>query len=189
MCTQTRFHSWVPLAQTVAPTISCPSPYLLAHAMLSTDVLLWRRASCLGTANTQNLLYLVNTGSYWCYSHQPSNCHVILHSSRPRVYVLHTLCVSICFYLLIPISASKAISLGDILPLLKPAIILGQIDYFYTQDIRYNLPNAWNSRRMKTKVWTLCPFLELGTKHQWKELQRQSLELRRKDGPSRDCLI
>jgi hypothetical protein len=29
---------------------------------------------------------------------------------------------------------------------------------------------------MKTKVWTLCPFLELGTKHPWKELQRQSVE-------------
>ena len=40
---------------------------------------------------------------------------------------------------------------------------------------------------MKTKVRTLCPFLELATKHPWKELQRQSLELRRKDGPSRDC--
>ena len=24
---------------------------------------------------------------------------------------------------------------------------------------------TWNSRRTKTKVWTLCPFLELGTKH------------------------
>jgi hypothetical protein len=32
---------------------------------------------------------------------------------------------------------------------------------------------------------TVCPFLELGTKHPWKELQRQSLELRQKDGPSR----
>jgi hypothetical protein len=41
--------------------------------------------------------------------------------------------------------------------------------------------------RTKTKVWTLCPFLELGIKHPSKELQRQSLELRRKDGPSRDC--
>jgi hypothetical protein len=40
---------------------------------------------------------------------------------------------------------------------------------------------------MKTKVWTLCPFLELETKHPWKELQRQSLELRGKDAPSRDC--
>jgi hypothetical protein len=38
-------------------------------------------------------------------------------------------------------------------------------------------------------IWTLCPFLELGTKHPWKELQRHSLELRRKDGPSRDCHI
>jgi hypothetical protein len=38
-------------------------------------------------------------------------------------------------------------------------------------------------------VWTLCPFLELGTKHPWKELQRQSLGLRQKDGPSRDCHI
>ena len=25
--------------------------------------------------------------------------------------------------------------------------------------------------------WTLCPFLELGTRHPWKELQRQSLKL------------
>jgi hypothetical protein len=41
----------------------------------------------------------------------------------------------------------------------------------------------------KSKVWTLLPFLELGTKHPWKELQRQSLELRQKDGPSRDCHI
>ncbi|EAA20098.1 hypothetical protein [Plasmodium yoelii yoelii] len=31
---------------------------------------------------------------------------------------------------------------------------------------------------MKTEVWTLCPSLDLGTKHPWKELQRQSLELR-----------
>jgi hypothetical protein len=44
----------------------------------------------------------------------------------------------------------------------------------------YSKPNS---------VWTLCPFLELGTKHPWKELQRQSLELWRKDGPSRDCHI
>jgi hypothetical protein len=35
-----------------------------------------------------------------------------------------------------------------------------------------------NSRRTKTNVWTLCPFLEMGTKHPWKELQRQNLELR-----------
>ena len=39
---------------------------------------------------------------------------------------------------------------------------------------------------MKAKVWTLCTFLELGTKHPWKGLQRQSLELRWEEGPSRD---
>jgi hypothetical protein len=47
--------------------------------------------------------------------------------------------------------------------------------------------NTWNSRRRKTKVWILNPFLEMGTKYPWKELQRQSLEVRRKDKPSRDC--
>ena len=52
---------------------------------------------------------------------------------------------------------------------------------------RYNWQNSWNSRRTKTKVWTHRPFLELGTKHTWKELWRQSLELRWKEGPSRDC--
>ena len=31
------------------------------------------------------------------------------------------------------------------------------------------------------------PFLRMGTKYPWKELQRQSLELRLKEGPSRDC--
>jgi hypothetical protein len=42
-------------------------------------------------------------------------------------------------------------------------------------------------KKKKTKVWTLHPFLELGTKHPWKELQRQSLEMRRMAGPFRDC--
>ena len=44
------------------------------------------------------------------------------------------------------------------------------------------------AKTKKTKVWIFCPFLELGARHPWKELQRQSLELRRKNGPSRDCL-
>jgi hypothetical protein len=35
---------------------------------------------------------------------------------------------------------------------------------------RYKTQSTGNSRRRKTKVWTLCPFLELGTKHPWKEL-------------------
>ena len=66
------------------------------------------------------------------------------------------------------------------------------ISRYYPRDLeypRFNIQFAKNMklRRTKTKVWTLCPFLELGTKHQWKELQRQSLELCQKDGPSRDC--
>ncbi|EAA19790.1 hypothetical protein [Plasmodium yoelii yoelii] len=28
---------------------------------------------------------------------------------------------------------------------------------------------------MKTEVWTLCPSLEVGTKHPWKELHRQRI--------------
>jgi hypothetical protein len=34
-------------------------------------------------------------------------------------------------------------------------------------------------------VWLLRSSLELGTKYPWRELQRQSLELRWKEGPSR----
>jgi hypothetical protein len=33
------------------------------------------------------------------------------------------------------------------------------------------------------------PLLRIGNNHPWKELQRQSLELRQKDGPSKDCHI
>jgi hypothetical protein len=28
---------------------------------------------------------------------------------------------------------------------------------------------------MKTEVWTLCPSLEVGTKHPWKELQKLNI--------------
>jgi hypothetical protein len=45
------------------------------------------------------------------------------------------------------------------------------------------LRNTGSSGRTKTKVCILCPILELGAKHSWKELQRQSLKLRGKDGP------
>ena len=51
---------------------------------------------------------------------------------------------------------------------------------------RYNQQNTRLSRRRKTKMWILHYFLEWGTIYPWKELQRQSLELRRKDGPSRN---
>jgi hypothetical protein len=33
------------------------------------------------------------------------------------------------------------------------------------------------------------PLLRIGNYHPWKELQRQSLELRQKDGPSRPCIF
>jgi hypothetical protein len=36
-------------------------------------------------------------------------------------------------------------------------------------------------------VWILRSFFEGGTKYPWKELQRPSVELRLKEGPSRDC--
>jgi hypothetical protein len=53
---------------------------------------------------------------------------------------------------------------------------------------RYKLQFAKHMRLGKNEdqVWTLCTFLELGTKHPWKVSQRQSLELRQKHGPSRD---
>ena len=63
------------------------------------------------------------------------------------------------------------------------------ISGYYPRNLeypRYNLQNTWNSRR-KTKVWILRSFVEWGTKYPWKELQRQSSELRLKEGPSRDC--
>ena len=63
------------------------------------------------------------------------------------------------------------------------------ISRYYSRNLeypRYNLQNTWNSRRRKTKVWILRPSLEWGTKYPWKELQRQRLELRWKDGLSRD---
>jgi exonuclease III len=41
----------------------------------------------------------------------------------------------------------------------------------------------------KTKVWILRFFLKWRIKYPWKELQRQSSELRHKKGPSRDCPI
>jgi hypothetical protein len=64
------------------------------------------------------------------------------------------------------------------------------ISRYYPRNLeypRYNLQNTRNSKRRKTKVWILCPSLELGTKYPWKELQRQSSELKQKERPSRDC--
>ena len=58
---------------------------------------------------------------------------------------------------------------------------------YYPRNIdhpRYNLQNTWNSRR-KNKLRILRSFLEWGTKYKWKELQRQSSEIRWKEGPCR----
>jgi hypothetical protein len=46
----------------------------------------------------------------------------------------------------------------------------------------------WNSiGNVNDNKYLILKKKELGTKHPWKELQRQCLGLRRKDGPSRDC--
>ena len=44
--------------------------------------------------------------------------------------------------------------------------------------LKYNLQNTRKSRRRKTNMWILHSSLEYGIKYPWKELQRQSLELR-----------
>jgi hypothetical protein len=72
--------------------------------------------------------------------------------------------------------------------------IYSLISGYYPRNLEYprykiQFAKHMKLKRMKNKVWTLCPFLELGTKHPWKELQRHSLELRQKDGPFRDCHI
>ena len=43
------------------------------------------------------------------------------------------------------------------------------------------------SNKKSNYTWILFSFLEWGTKYPWKELQRQSLRLRQKERPSRDC--
>ena len=67
------------------------------------------------------------------------------------------------------------------------------ISGYYPRNLGYPRYKIQFPKHMKFKnedqVWTFCPFLELGSKHPWKALQRHSLELRRKDGPSRDCHI
>ena len=66
--------------------------------------------------------------------------------------------------------------------------------WILAQNLVYPRYKIQFAKRMKLKknedqsVDTV-PLLRIGTKHPWKELQRQSLEQRRKDGPSRDCHI
>jgi hypothetical protein len=80
----------------------------------------------------------------------------------------------------------------DSTPLIDLSVSVSISYAFITIDMHYSL-RSWMVIPPKVllllrKVWTLCPFLELGTKHPWKKLQRQSLGLRRKDGPSRDAI-
>jgi hypothetical protein len=44
-------------------------------------------------------------------------------------------------------------------------------------------------KKKENKVWILWSFLEVGTKYSWEEIQRQSLEQKLKERPSRDCPI
>jgi hypothetical protein len=57
---------------------------------------------------------------------------------------------------------------------------------------KLKIPKILFAKHMKLKKeedqrLDTSPLLRMGTKYLWKELQRQSLELRRKDGPPRDC--
>jgi hypothetical protein len=50
----------------------------------------------------------------------------------------------------------------------------------------YNSKTTRSSRRSKTEVWILESFLERGRKYPWEGVQRQSVEQRLKERPSRD---
>ena len=50
-------------------------------------------------------------------------------------------------------------------------------------------PRSSEYPRYNSQVWIRQSFLESGTKYPWKELQRQSVEQRMKERPSRDCPI
>jgi hypothetical protein len=56
---------------------------------------------------------------------------------------------------------------------------------------RYKVQFAKHMKLKKNEDQSVdtLPLLRIGNNHPWKELQRQSLELRQKDGPSRDCHI
>jgi hypothetical protein len=57
--------------------------------------------------------------------------------------------------------------------------------------VRYKVQFAKHMKLKKNEDQSVdtLPLLRIGNNHAWKELQRQSLELRQKDGPSRDCHI
>jgi hypothetical protein len=41
--------------------------------------------------------------------------------------------------------------------------------------------------KKKTKVWILRSFLDRGTKYPWEEIQRQNVEQKLNERPSKDC--
>jgi hypothetical protein len=52
------------------------------------------------------------------------------------------------------------------------------------------IARSWKEHRYpSTEVWIQKMWYIYTTKHPWKELKRQNLELRQKDEPSRDCHI
>ena len=59
----------------------------------------------------------------------------------------------------------------------------------YLECPRYKIQFAKLMKPKKNEDQSVntLPLLRIGNNHPWKELQRQSLELRQKDGPSRDC--
>ena len=67
--------------------------------------------------------------------------------------------------------------------------IYSLISGYYPRNLEYPRYKIQFAKHMKLKknkdqsVDTL-PLLKIGNKHPWKELHRQNLELRRKDGPS-----
>jgi hypothetical protein len=68
------------------------------------------------------------------------------------------------------------------------------ISGYYPRNLvypRYKIQFAKHMKLKKNEDQSMdtLPLLRIGNNHPWKELQRQSLELRQKDGPSRDCHI
>jgi hypothetical protein len=57
------------------------------------------------------------------------------------------------------------------------SILLFGRELVYIQEKQANWKMAEREKEKKENVIKKLPFLEMGTKHPWKELQRQNLEL------------
>jgi hypothetical protein len=58
-----------------------------------------------------------------------------------------------------------------------------------TENVTTNLIKHMKLKKNEDQSVDTLPLLRIGNIHPWKESQRQSLELRQKDGPFRDCHI